>query len=155
MGNSVLQKDFASRHVQLQKVNRVDPTLLERAMGFTCLINLMINIYLKTMSRTLVFMLNPCHVVNLFLVIVCMRPHSRLCELTALAVYSFAFGGYIGILFNENEGFNTFELWVYHVEHAFASWLGPLLLTIAGRYDFLSYCKFPLPWFGFILFSLY
>jgi hypothetical protein len=100
-------------------------------------------------------MFNPCHIVNLFLVIVSLRKHDRLGELCALAVYSFAFGGYIGIIFNENEGFSLFELIIYHSEHAFASWLGPLILSLSGRYYFLSYFKFPLPWFGFIIFTIY
>lgn len=100
-------------------------------------------------------MFNPCHVVNFFLIIVSLRSHGRLGELCALAIYSFAFGGYIGIIFNENQGFNTFETIIYHSEHAFASWLGPLVLSLSGRYDFRSYFKFPLPWFGFIIFSIY
>jgi len=124
-------------------------------MGFLCLLNLIANIYLKYLTKTLVFMFNPCHIVNLFLVIICLRPHGRLGELCSLAVYSFSFGGYIGIIFNENEGFNNFELLIYHSEHAFASWLGPLILSLSGRYDFRSYFKFPLPWFGFVIFSIY
>ena len=124
-------------------------------MGLICLCNLAINIYLKYLSRSMIFMFNPCHVVNVFLAFVSLSPHGRLGELTALAVYSFAFGGYIGIIFNENEGFGWFELLVYHCEHAFASWLGPLLLTVAGRYDFFSYFRYPLPWFGFIIFTIY
>ncbi len=100
-------------------------------------------------------MFNPCHIVNLFLVIVSLTSHCRLGELCALAVYSFSFGGYIGIIFNENEGFTPFETFIYHSEHAFASWLGPLVLSYTGRYDYRSYVKYPLPWFGFILFTLY
>ena len=76
-------------------------------------------------------MINPCHIVNLFLVIVSMTSHGRLGEFCALATYSFAFGGYIGVIFNENEGFGFFELVVYHTEHAFASWLGPLVLSLS------------------------
>jgi TMEM164 family len=124
-------------------------------MGFICLCNLLINTWMKLQSKTLIFMLNPCHIVNLFLVIVSVRDHDRFGELCALAVYSFAFGGYIGVIFNENEGFDLWELLVYHCEHAFASWLGPLILSLTGRYDFLSYVKFPLPWFGFAIFTIY
>lgn len=124
-------------------------------MGFLCIFNLAVNIWLKYCSKSLIFMFNPCHVVNCFLVVVSLTHHSRLSELCALAVYSFAFGGFIGIIFNENEGFTPFETVIYHSEHAFASWLGPLLLTVAGRYDYRSYFKYPLPWFGFIIFTLY
>lgn len=124
-------------------------------MGTTSLALLLINTWLKYLDRSLIFMFNPCHITNVFLVIVSLTKHSRLGELCALAVYSFAFGGFIGIIFNENEGFTPFETVIYHLEHAFASWLGPLLLTLGQRYDFGSYVKFPLPWFGFVIFSLY
>lgn len=154
-GNKILQADFPARQARLKSLNKLEPTSLEWLMGFTCLVILLINTWLKFFDRSLIFMFNPCHITNLFLVVVCLRKHSRLGELCALAVYSFAFGGFIGIIFNENEGFTPFETIVYHIEHAFASWLGPLLLSLAGRYEFLSYVKFPLPWFGFVIFSVY
>ena len=47
------------------------------------------------------------------------------------------------------------EIFIYYLEHSFASFLGPVFLSLAGRYEMASYMKFPLPWFGFILFSLY
>ena len=124
-------------------------------MGTCCTFNLLVNCFLKAENQTMIFMFNPCHVVNLFLIIVSLTKHSRLGEICALMVYSFAFGGWIGIIFNENEDFNAFENFIYYSEHAFASFLGPVLLSLAGRYDMMSYVKFPLPWFGFILFTLY
>lgn len=119
------------------------------------MICLIANFYYKYLSRSLIFMFNPCHVVNLFLIFICFSRHSRLGEIFALGVYSFAFGGWIGIIFSENDGLTFIELVIYYTEHAFASFLGPVLLSLAGRYGMSSYMKFPLPWFGFILFTLY
>jgi hypothetical protein len=100
-------------------------------------------------------MLNPCHVVNFFLIVICFTNHGRLGEICALGVYSFAFGGWIGTIFSENDGFSFVENLIYYSEHTFASWLGPVLLTTSGRYAMPYYTRFPLPWLGFIIFVLY
>jgi len=124
-------------------------------MGVLCTFNLIMNWFLKLNSKSLIFMFNPCHVVNLFLIVISFTRHSRLGEICCMMVYSFAFGGWIGMIFNENEGFTNFEWFIYYSEHAFASFLGPVVLSLAGRYNMQSYMKFPLPWFGFNLFVFY
>lgn len=124
-------------------------------MGWICVANFVCNCLFKFEQNTLIFMLNPCHVVNVFLAVVSLRSYSRIGELSALCVYAFSFGGYIGIIFNENEELSQKELVLYYVEHAFASALGPLILSLSGRYDLRTYAKFPLPLFGFGLFSFY
>ena len=73
----------------------------------------------------------------------------------ALFIFSAAFGGWIGLIFSENEELATIELVVYYIEHLFTSFLGPLVLSISGRYDPLFYAKFPLPVSGFHLFVVY
>ena len=67
------------------------------------MINLLFNCYYKLESKTLIFMFNPCHVVNLFLIITAFTSHCKVAELAAIGVYSFAFGGWIGIVFSEND----------------------------------------------------
>jgi hypothetical protein len=101
-GNKILSEEFPQRRKRLEKLELIRPTIAELTMGIICLLNLAINLYLKYESKSLIFMFNPCHVVNFFLIIVSLRSHGRLGELCALAIYSFAFGGYIGIIFNEN-----------------------------------------------------
>lgn len=154
-GWQVLSADFPNRKAALKAQQNLAPTKIELLMGIWCTINLITNCYLKMDNKTLIFMFNPCHVVNLFLIVISFGRHSRLGEICALMVYSFAFGGWIGIIFNENEGFTNFEHLIYYSEHAFASFLGPVVLSLAGRYNMTSYMKYPLPWFGFILFVLY
>lgn len=70
-------------------------------------------------------------------------------------MYSSAFGGWIGLLWSENEELPFIELFVYYLEHFFTSFGGPLILSLSGRYDPLTYTKFPLPVFGFHLFVMY
>ena len=63
---------------------------------------------------------------------------------------------WIGLIFAENEEMYTmFELSVYYVQHFFTSFLGPVILSLSGRFDPLTYASFPLPVCGFHLFCLY
>ena len=63
---------------------------------------------------------------------------------------------WIGLIFAENEEMYTFlELGIYYLQHFFTSFLGPLILSLSGRFDPLSYAAFPLPVCGFHLFCLY
>ena len=100
-------------------------------------------------------MFNPCHVAIIFLGIACLRSYGVIGEISAMCVYSFAFGGYIGIIFNENEELSQAEVVLYYIEHAFTSALGPLILSLNGRYDFISRALPPYPLFGFAFFSVY
>jgi hypothetical protein len=101
-------------------------------------------------------MFNPCHVCCLSIAIVSLSKYNKISELCALYVYSTAFGGWIGLIFAGNEEmYSIAELSVYYVEHLFTSFLGPLILSISGRFDPLSYAAFPLPVFGFTLFCMY
>jgi hypothetical protein len=59
------------------------------------------------------------------------------------------------LIWSENEDLSSLELVVYYIEHLFTSFLGPLILSISGRYDPLFFAKFPLPVAGFHIFSLY
>ena len=43
----------------------------------------------------------------------------------------------------------------YHVDHAFTSFLGPVVLCLSGRFDPLEYFKWPLPATGFHFFCAY
>jgi len=35
------------------------------------------------------------------------------------------------------------------------SFLSPVILSLSGRYNILTYMKFPLPWFGFMFFAFH
>jgi|688.fasta_scaffold373770_1 hypothetical protein len=116
----------------------------------------MANVYLKHEERTLVFILNPCHALTFFLSIVCLTSYNQLSELFAIAVYAFAFGGWLGLLISENDEHTpVVYIVVYYLQHLICSFVGPVILSLNGRYNMQSYMKFPLPWFGFILFAFY
>ena len=124
-------------------------------MGLTCIACLLINIYYKIQSETLIFILNPCHVCALAIGVLSLSKYSLKSEFLALYIFSSAFGGWIGLIFAENEELPIIELSVYYIQHFFTSFLGPLVLSLSGRFDPLTYAAFPLPVCGFHLFCLY
>ena len=82
---------------------RIEPTFSEKITGALCILIFACNSLFKFQQNTLIFMFNPCHVAIIFLGIACLRSYGVIGEISAMCVYSFAFGGYIGIIFNENE----------------------------------------------------
>jgi len=113
------------------------------------------NISFKMNSRTLVFILNPCHAATLFVVFLTMTDFSFIGEIVVLAFYGFSFGGWIGLIFSENEGLPWNEVFVYNIQHVIVSGLGPIVLSTGGRYDIRRFFSVRLLWAGAILFTLY
>lgn len=124
-------------------------------MGFIGVFNLVANCYYKYHSKTLIFMLNPCHMVTVLIVIVSLGKYSKTTEMLALAIFASAYGGWIGLIFSENEELPLSELVIYYVEHAFTSFLGPLVFCLSGRFDPIKYTR---PGFingGYMFFTIY
>lgn len=124
-------------------------------MSITCLIVLVYEVYLKVQERYLIFILNPCHISNVFMILGGWLKFSKFGNFCALVCISFSFGGWIGILFAENEGLPLVEIIFYQIEHAFASWLGPLIFTLGGRYPLSYYLQWPFPLLSLAIFSVY
>lgn len=59
------------------------------------------------------------------------------------------------MIWSENEEMSSTELLVYYTEHLFTSFMGPVVLSLGGRFDPLSYAGWPLPVCGFHLFVAY
>jgi hypothetical protein len=133
----------------------LDPTWLELIMAVMCTAIMVLNIYFKSETKTLIFMFNPCHLVNLCLAIVGFSRFSVSTEMMSLFIFSSAFGGWIGLIFSENVELTPLELIVYYGVHFFTSFGGPLVLCISGRFDPLSYIQRGFIDAGFDMFCLY
>jgi len=84
-----------------------------------------------------------------------MTKFSFIGEVLAIAFYGFSFGGWIGMIFSENEGLPLAEIIVYNIHHSIVSGLAALILSISGRYDIRRYSSFCIVNLGAILFTLY
>jgi hypothetical protein len=110
-----LLKGFDQRRRQLIERKNLQPSWTELFMGFICLGCAVANVLFKIESKTLVFMLNPCHASNFFLIYLCFTPFHLAGELVAFCLFGFSFGGLLGIVFNENEGLPKSEIIVYNI----------------------------------------
>ena len=55
----------------------------------------------------------------------------------------------------ENGELSYIEHVMYYVQHVFASFMAPFVLYMGGRYSASDQLRWPLPYFGFMGFSLY
>lgn len=62
-----------------------------------------------------------------------MSNYSFKVEVMSLFVVAGAFGGWIGLIWPENEEFSSLEFFVYYTEHMFTSLLGTMVLHLGGR----------------------
>ena len=140
----------------LKKSGRgVNPGLLEIMQGLLCFFMIGCQLYFKYHSRTMIFILNPCHLVTLLFGIVSLMPFNRFSDTLFCFSMASCFGAWIGIVFAENGELGQFELTMYYVQHVFAAFLAPVILFLGGRYSPSDQLRWPLPYFGFIFFSIY
>lgn len=133
-GHKGFIKIFKGRKIELEKRNMIAPSKLEVFMAFTCLLVYIYQCYIKIQSKYLIFMLNPCHWCTLFLIGAGFSNYGKFGLFCAVGAFGFSFGGWIGTLFNENEGIPMQEVVFYYIEHILASFGGTVILAISGRY---------------------
>jgi hypothetical protein len=87
----------------------------EIVIGTIMVLVMIYNIWFKIQSRTLVFILNPCNISAFFLIYLCFTEFNQVGELVAFCHFGFCFGGFIGIIFSENEGLPMIWCIVYTI----------------------------------------
>lgn len=131
----IFDKEFEQRLQSLQKANKIQPSALEKMMAVACSLCMLYNIYFKIESRTLIFLLNPCHFATVLLIYLGFTPFSKTNERVALASFGFFFGGWLGIIFRENEGMSQFYCLMYDIQHVFLAFGGAIVFSLSGKYD--------------------
>ena len=139
-----------------RKARYIDPSIMERIMGIICFICFGIQIYTKTRTKTLIFLLNPCHVFTIVWGIVLNMKHSLKAELVFLFVMSNVCGPAIGMVFAENDELDSnLEIISYWVQHSIAAFFAPLICLIGGRFAHSVYSN---PFYilvGYQIFTVY
>mmetsp|Transcript_24800 Transcript_24800/g.33186 ORF Transcript_24800/g.33186 Transcript_24800/m.33186 type:complete len:109 (-) Transcript_24800:346-672(-) len=108
-------------------------------MGFIQIGCLTFNTLSKYDDETMIFMLNPCHLTSLLQIICCFCPFNYFTESVALTSFAFNFGGWIGLIFTELEGYSNADVFVYFLQHVFTAFLGTIVLSLKSRFDILAY----------------
>jgi hypothetical protein len=133
----------------------LNPSVLEFLQGVLCFFLLGMQIYFKTFSRTMIFILNPCHLTTLLFGIVSILPLSRLTELLYPFAIGGCFGAWLGIVWAENGELSYIEHVCYYIQHYFAAFLAPLVIYFGGRFSISDHLRWPVPLFGFMGFTIH
>lgn len=114
-GVRVKNADFDQRYKALQSKGRLSSNVAEKITGAALIFCLVFFIRAKYDDETMIFMLNPCHVTALLQAVCCFCPFNKWTEFVALTSFAFNFGGWIGIIFPELDGYTQAEVVVYYV----------------------------------------
>lgn len=115
----------------------------------------MLQLFFKYHSKTMIFILNPCHAVTFTLGLVSLLPFNKFTDILVTFSIGSCFGAWIGIAFAENQELSFYEHVLYYVQHVFASFMAPFILYLGGRYSSTDQLRWPLPYLGFLGFSMY
>lgn len=132
------------------------PNLLEKLTGYICYFCIFVQIYAKTRTQTLIFLLNPCHVITLVWAIVLTSNYSKFTQALFLYANANLFNPHIGMVFAENDELESnIEIISYWAQHLIAAVIAPLICMFGGRFAHKIYSS-PLTIIcGFQIFSLY
>lgn len=103
----------------------------------------------------MIFILNPCHAVTFVLGVCSLLPFNKFTDVLVTFSIGSCFGAWIGIAFAENSEMSQLEVFFYYAQHIFACFLAPFILYLGGRYSASDQLRWPLPYFGFIGFTIY
>lgn len=134
----------------------VNPSILERFCGILCLFFIAVQIYAKSKTNTMIFLLNPCHVFTFWWGIVLNMKHSIRAELVFLFCFSNISGPTIGMIFAENDELETqLEIVSYWLQHVMAAFGAPLVCLLSGRFSHSVYTNPIYLLVGYQMFSSY
>jgi hypothetical protein len=97
-------KQFRVRYARLKAQNNLNPNMWEILLGLCYVAIIFGNLYTKYEEETMIFMLNPCHMVANTQLLLAFLPFNSFTNLVAIVSFAFSFGAWIGVLFTENEG---------------------------------------------------
>ena len=117
------------------KIYNVFSCPAEKIIGAMCMIAYLAQIILKSQTKTLIFIFNPCHAVTFCYGLVYLMPFSIVTELIVCGALGGSFGACLGLLFPENANLSIIELIFYNVQHVMAFIICPVLLFYFGRYN--------------------
>ena len=80
-GLAKLRETTQEKEKRLKALGRMDPTMIEKAMGVVCVLVTILNVYFKVQTNTLIFMFNPCHVVNVSVIAALSKIYVIACRL--------------------------------------------------------------------------
>jgi hypothetical protein len=110
-------------------------SVFEKLLGYFTFFVFCLHCFYKINSKQLIFMLNPCHVVNLIEAYLLLVPNSINARLIYTVLMNTLFSPWIAIIFPVTCGLDAFlEVPMFWVEHMLAGVINPIVLTMSHRY---------------------
>ena len=136
--------------------DNLNPCLTEKIIGYTWYAYLLVQVYTKVHTNTMIFLFNPCHIITLVWAICLTTKHSIVTQVLFLYGHANVFNPYLGMLFAENDELeHSIEIVSYWLQHATAAFIAPAVLIIWERYGYRSYFNIWNILWGYQLFWLY
>jgi hypothetical protein len=138
------------------KVQVCNPTILEYILGYMSIGIFILHCYYKIQSKQLIFMLNPCHVLNLIQGYLLINKNETRQRLVYIGVMNTLFSPWIAIAFPVTCGLTGFlEVPMFWVEHYLAALVNPLVLSLSGRYYTQNTISVKYHIFSHVVFGIY
>lgn len=99
-------------------------------------ITFILTAYYKMAAGKGLFMLNPCHISLLGVIVLCVAPSTARMHKLHTMWTSWLFGAFLALFFPHLRGISDFEVYLYFLEHLLIIPIGPIILF--RRYDFVK-----------------
>lgn len=131
----IIIKSLWNRVVFLNKNENKQPVLWEKFLGYTHIILYILQIYFKSHhSRTTIFMLNPCHTLNLIQGIILISKSTRTMRILNLLSAQLVFCGLAAFINPITTDLTPLEIFAFWLEHWLIVFISPIAIIIGGRY---------------------
>jgi hypothetical protein len=139
-----------------EKTTLSNPSLIEYILGYTSIAIFFLTCFYKIQSKQLIFMLNPCHVVNLIQGYLLINKNEMNERMVYIGIMNFMFSPWIAIFFPITCGLTGYlEVPMFWVEHYLAALINPLVLSMSGRYYTKNTISIKYHLFSHMLFGVY
>lgn len=110
------------------------PNYIEKIIGYLGIIVYLLTILMKTYSKGLIYILNPCHTIGLLQSLVLISKNSIYMKIISDLTFNLLFCGLMAILTPFLVGLNKLEVFFFFYEHYEILLINPLVIIIGGRY---------------------
>lgn len=119
----------------------VPPSFLEYLTGIISILVFVSQIFYKFNSKQLIFLFNPCHVVNITQGILLLSKNTKFYRIlytlmmnNIFCPYIINYPRWIAIIFPITDGLDApLEVELFWIEHYMAAIINPVIITVAGR----------------------
>lgn len=135
--------------------NITSASYLELVFGYFGILTYITQCLLKSLlSQSLIYMLNPCHTLNLLLSFCLIMPNNTIMRVLNVIAVQNMFCGWSAIFNPLTTGLSNFEIYMFWVEHLYIV-IAPIVIVIGGRYFNKSTLNFELHVISHCFFGCY